>query len=304
MVIGKNIRYLRKKANMSQDELAKKLGYKSFTTIQKWETDGAIPTFEKLEKIASIFKVSFYDLTNNDLEKTILPEYSFFNGEQIKRYEDPDLQFEIESTDESLMLLRGETPEDDILEDIKAKFKVIDIPARKRVHDYLNVEYVFKKEILALMDKLRISEWEKEDLEKKITTLEYKINKNKLPTNLQDSLIQLPYYNKLASAGNGDFLFEDLPIKTVDVLKSLSHGADFVIGVDGDSMEPSFNDGDKVLVKKMDSIKEGDIGIFINEEHCYIKQLGKEGLVSLNPKYPIIKGTKDIRCIGKVVGKI
>ena len=133
MVIGKNIRYLRKKANMSQDELAKKLGYKSFTTIQKWETGGAIPTFEKLEKIASIFKVSFYnltnnDLTNNDLEKTIPPEYYFFNGEQIKRYEDPDLQFEIESTDESLMLLRGETPEDDILEDIKAKFKVIDIP--------------------------------------------------------------------------------------------------------------------------------------------------------------------------------
>lgn len=31
---GKNIRYLRKLTNMTQEELADKLGYKSFTTIQ------------------------------------------------------------------------------------------------------------------------------------------------------------------------------------------------------------------------------------------------------------------------------
>ena len=37
MEFKENLRYLRKTNNMSQDELAEKLGYKSFTTVQKWE---------------------------------------------------------------------------------------------------------------------------------------------------------------------------------------------------------------------------------------------------------------------------
>ena len=35
--IGKNIRYLRKKHEMGQEKLADMTGFKSFTTIQKWE---------------------------------------------------------------------------------------------------------------------------------------------------------------------------------------------------------------------------------------------------------------------------
>ena len=38
MEFSSNLRYLRKERGMSQDELADKLGYKSFTTIQKWES--------------------------------------------------------------------------------------------------------------------------------------------------------------------------------------------------------------------------------------------------------------------------
>lgn len=34
MEFSSNLRYLRKERGMSQDELADKLGYKSFTTIQ------------------------------------------------------------------------------------------------------------------------------------------------------------------------------------------------------------------------------------------------------------------------------
>ena len=38
MAFSNNLRYLRKKYDMSQEDLANKLGYKSFTTIQKWES--------------------------------------------------------------------------------------------------------------------------------------------------------------------------------------------------------------------------------------------------------------------------
>ena len=37
MTLAKNIRYLRKQKGFSQEDIAKKLGYKSYTTIQKWE---------------------------------------------------------------------------------------------------------------------------------------------------------------------------------------------------------------------------------------------------------------------------
>jgi len=37
MYLAKNLKYLRLKNGFSQDYLADKLGYKSYTTIQKWE---------------------------------------------------------------------------------------------------------------------------------------------------------------------------------------------------------------------------------------------------------------------------
>ena len=283
MQIGKNIRYLRRKSDLSQDKLAELLGYKSFSTVQKWETGENFPPIKTLEKLSDIFKVSLYELTNEDLETYKRPNYTFIDGDIPGSDEDPETM-----TPAKIAFGIEDPPEDFSVEDAIYKYKRIDYESQIAIHTLINIEYKNKKEREELMRKYRKCE----------------TSQNKTESTSPYNLIQLPYYNKLASAGNGDFLFEDLPINTINVPKSIYNDADFVIGVDGDSMEPSFKDGDKVLVKKMDSIKEGDIGIFINEEHCYIKQLGKDGLISLNPKYPIIKGTKDIRCIGKVVGKV
>ena len=62
-----NLRYLRKVNKMSQDELAEKLGYKSFTTVQKWEDGTSFPVVANLNRIASIFNVELDDLLNVDL---------------------------------------------------------------------------------------------------------------------------------------------------------------------------------------------------------------------------------------------
>lgn len=64
---GSNIRYLRKIKNMSQDELADKLGYKSFTTIQKWESGKSVPNLKKLNEISKIFNVDIDKLATTDL---------------------------------------------------------------------------------------------------------------------------------------------------------------------------------------------------------------------------------------------
>lgn len=67
MNFSNNLRYLRKQRGISQDALADKLGYKSFTTIQKWESGVSEPSVSTLKIIANIFGVSMDQMINEDL---------------------------------------------------------------------------------------------------------------------------------------------------------------------------------------------------------------------------------------------
>lgn len=67
MCLSENIRYLRKKMNLSQEELADKLGYKSYTTIQKWESGVADPPLKSLGKMSKIFSIDMDTLTGKRL---------------------------------------------------------------------------------------------------------------------------------------------------------------------------------------------------------------------------------------------
>lgn len=81
-------------------------------------------------------------------------------------------------------------------------------------------------------------------------------------------------------------------------------GADFIIGVSGDSMEPTYSDGDLVYVEKRQILNAGEIGIFMINNECFIKEVAEDGLKSHNPKYKTIPGSDSIQCIGKVLGKV
>lgn len=83
-MFGKNIKYLRTKNKMRQVDLSSKLGYSTWTTINKWETDGVIPPFKTLVKIAGLFGVSEDDLLHTDLEKKDLGELSTTEGDTVR----------------------------------------------------------------------------------------------------------------------------------------------------------------------------------------------------------------------------
>ena len=68
MNIGKNIRYLRNKQGYSQEDLADYLGYKSYTTITKWESGVSEPTLKTTNRIAEFFHISVNELCYTDLE--------------------------------------------------------------------------------------------------------------------------------------------------------------------------------------------------------------------------------------------
>lgn len=71
MSFSENLRYLRKRAQHSQEYLAQQLNYKSFTTIQKWEDGTSKPSYAVISKIADLYNVSIIDIMENDL--TIQP---------------------------------------------------------------------------------------------------------------------------------------------------------------------------------------------------------------------------------------
>lgn len=67
MCLSENIRYLRTKRGYSQEYVAKELGYKSFTTIQKWESGVSEPPVKKLKELSVLFGVDMDDLNNTRL---------------------------------------------------------------------------------------------------------------------------------------------------------------------------------------------------------------------------------------------
>lgn len=68
MKLAKNLRYLRKKNGFSQDYIAEKLGYKSYTTIQKWEMGTSEPSISILKKLSKIYNVDMDSIYTKDLE--------------------------------------------------------------------------------------------------------------------------------------------------------------------------------------------------------------------------------------------
>ena len=127
--------------------------------------------------------------------------------------------------------------------------------------------------------------------------------------NFESTIIQvsfdLPISEYSASAGTGNWLEEEYTERVKVLDTPLSRKANIVIKVSGDSMEPLYSDGDKVLVKIQPDIEPGEIGIFIVDNEGYIKKKGNGELISVNPEYdniPIGKFT-DYRCFGKVLGK-
>lgn len=115
----------------------------------------------------------------------------------------------------------------------------------------------------------------------------------------------LPYYGRIVSAGTGQFVFDDIPPEMIEVENNhINMQADFAVGVNGDSMEPTYKDGDVLLIKKQPSVNVGEIGIFMINGEAFVKELGHNVLVSHNPKYNPIPFSESISCIGKVLGKV
>ncbi|EJQ7840215.1 helix-turn-helix transcriptional regulator [Staphylococcus pseudintermedius] len=108
-----------------------------------------------------------------------------------------------------------------------------------------------------------------------------------------------------ASAGSGETLIDGVEFTTQYNGHIPNH--DFALQVNGDSMEPLFEDKEIIFVDKTKQINSGQIGIFVIDGEAYLKKvfINEEGirLVSLNSKYPDLHfdSSHDIKVAGKVI---
>lgn len=75
MTIGNKIMELRKKNNITQEELAEKVGV-TRQTISKWELDETSPDIKQAASLSKIFKVSLDELVNNDTKDILIEKVS------------------------------------------------------------------------------------------------------------------------------------------------------------------------------------------------------------------------------------
>ena len=69
MSLGERLIKLRKKAGLSQEEVADKLNV-TRQTVSKWETDASLPDFDKIIPLCNLYKIESNELlTGNKIEK-------------------------------------------------------------------------------------------------------------------------------------------------------------------------------------------------------------------------------------------
>lgn len=168
---------------------------------------------------------------------------------------------------------------------------------------------ILKYSEMSLIEKYRaLDEHGKESvnivLDRETFRVEEKNRLSSIEENISGTRL-INYYYRLASAGTGQILFDMPPTKRIEIPDVPEYQkADYAIGVNGDSMEPTYKDGDTLLVEMAEKIDINDIGIFLVNEECFVKKLGTNELVSLNDNYPNIPLNESAKCMGKVIGKL
>lgn len=271
---AETLKELRVNAGYSQKQVYDMLGIRQ-STFSAWETGRAEPSADMLLKLCKIYKV-------NDI-------FSAFGYDGYK--EDGSLRLNLK--------------ENELIEKYRSldSFgqETVDIVIEREIHRQEELEESRKKRLLTYEEALKKMQGNKSQYEYSFDSPVMMVAEDHVPYGSKINQKVYTYMNRIACAGSG-FYFDDIPTDTIEA--PYKEEADFIIGVNGDSMEPDYHDGEKLYVKKSDHLNPGDVGIFTINNECFLKELDENGLISRNKSYNDIPGTEDVRLIGSVIGKV
>lgn len=275
MTLGDILKQYRTENNISMDEFVKKSslskGYISMleNNINPRNNKPIAPTLPTIRKVAIGMNMDVDSLLkklDDNQEISLQDDHQISNG---KKYYD---EFELNSNE---------------IEYIR-KYRSLDSYGQETVSYILDRETARVKSL--------------QEQTKYIENLRASVPKDSL--NLPQ-MRMINYYYRLASAGTGQIIFDMPPTKRIEIPDILKYKkADYAIGVNGNSMEPVYYDGDMLLVEMTENIEIGEIGIFSVNNECFVKKLGKNELISLNPDYDNIPLNETAHCMGRVIDKL
>lgn len=79
MSLGENLQFLRKKNNITQEQLAEKLEV-SRQSVSKWESDATYPEMENLVQLCQMFHLSMDDLIQKDVSSVYVEDKSHYDN--------------------------------------------------------------------------------------------------------------------------------------------------------------------------------------------------------------------------------
>ena len=91
MTFAEKLKFIRKQAGMSQEQLSEKLGV-SRQAVTKWETDAGIPDIENIMAVSALFGISIDELLSNEKgakkpEKYLYESITEYDIDEPKRYD-------------------------------------------------------------------------------------------------------------------------------------------------------------------------------------------------------------------------
>ena len=79
MNLGENLQFLRKKENITQEQLAEQLNV-SRQSVSKWESDSAYPEMDKLLQLCNLFHCSMDDLVQKEISQVYIEDKADYDN--------------------------------------------------------------------------------------------------------------------------------------------------------------------------------------------------------------------------------
>lgn len=264
--LGRQIRRLREQLGMSQEELAKKLGYKSKSSINKVETGSQGLTQSKIMRFAEALQTTPGELLDWDSDDAPDVEYSNERQRQIFSENLRRLLKESDKTQKELAEAIGESQQ--VVNTWAIGRSVPRMGRVQKLADYFGVE----KSVL-------VDEWEESEIPQFSNI--FPISKKRIPL-----------LGEIA-CGEPTFCNED---RESYVEAGTAVRADFCLKARGDSMTGArIMDGDIVFIQKDAPLEDGQIYAVVIDDEATLKRVYYDTedhmlqLVAENPAYkPLI----------------
>ena len=175
-----------------------------------------------------------------------------------------------------------------------------------RIADELNMR---AEDMLLLSEKENLNKdlyfyFEKLTKDSKLKVIDFAKSKLDEQNTISDNVVPFPTtlnLDAVVSAGTGEW--QDDNFKEEVEYDGQIPNHDYVVRVNGDSMQPLFEDNQILFIRKTNDVRDGQIIVCTLNNETYVKKIMGNRLVSLNKKYDDIKINEydDFSVVGVVV---